>query len=263
MTVRNPPADATAQLAGTAVYCYGVTWASSPGARRVAGVAGASVEAIGFGELAALVSPVESTSIRARRRDLLSHSQVVAEAHEHGTVLPLRFGFVFESADAVVDDFLQPRHDELVALLRRFEGRVEVTVKAYYREEAVLAEIIRDNPRIAQLREATRSRPAAATMPMRLELGERVARELQARTQRDARALLDRLRPLALAVDVDEEPIEHRVLQASFLVEQGRVADFDKAMEELAREHAQSVHFKYLGPLPPHSFVDLAPSGRA
>jgi hypothetical protein len=257
--VQNLSATSGNAASATALYCYGVTWAEAARPQQGAGVAGASVEPVGHRELAALTSHVESTKIRARRRDLLSHSDVLSAALEHGTVLPFRFGVVFESEAALVDDFLQPRHDELTGLLRTFEGRGELTVKAFYREQAILAEIVRENPRIARLREATRHSNEASTYSLKVELGESAAGELQERTRRDRHALLERLRPLAIDVEVDEEPIEHQVLRASFLVDLDRVPAFDEVMDELARSQAERMHFKYLGPLAPHSFVSLTP----
>jgi gas vesicle protein GvpL/GvpF len=255
VSVQNLPA-----ASATALYCYGVTWAEAARPQRGTGVGGGSVEPVRHSELAALTSHVDSTKIRAKRRDLLSHSEVLSAALAHGTVLPFRFGVVFQSDAALVDDFLRPRHDELTGLLRTFEGRGELTVKAFYKEDAILAEIVRDNPRIARLREATRHDTVASTYPLRVELGERAAGELQERTRRDRHALLERLRPLAIDVEVDEEPIEHQVLRASFLVDLERVAAFDEVMNELARSQAERMHFKYLGPLAPHSFVSLTPA---
>ena len=52
-----------------------------------------------------------------------------------GPVLPLRFGTVLRDEDAVVTELLEPRRDELAALLRQFERLVELRVKAFYVEE--------------------------------------------------------------------------------------------------------------------------------
>jgi hypothetical protein len=57
--------------------------------------------------------------------------------------------------------------------------------------------------------------------------------------------------------DVDQEPLEHQVLRASFLVDRGRLDDFDAAMNELERSEDGRMRFRYVGPLPPHSFVSL------
>jgi len=245
------------------LYCYGVTWAKVGPPDRASGVGGEAVGVVADRGLAALTSAVASTSIKAKRRDLLNHSEVLAAALERGTVLPLRFGVVFEDETALVDEFLRPRREEFERLLKQFEGRVELTVRATYDERAILAEVVNENPRIARLREETRHGNAAATYPLKVELGELAAAELRKRTDRDQRALLDRLRKLAVDFEVDQEPIEHQVLRASFLVERGKVSAFDDAMEELAREHAGRIRFKYVGPLAPHSFVSVGTSGAA
>ena len=52
-----------------------------------------------------------------------------------------------------------------------------------------------------------------------------------------------------------EVPIE--VLRASVLVDRRDVPRVDRALDELARNRARDMLFKYLGPLPPHSFVSL------
>ena len=145
------------------LYCYGVTWANVGPPDRATGVGGEAVGFVADGGLAALTSAVASTSIKAKRRDLLNHSEVLTAALERGTVLPLRFGVVFEDETALVDEFLRPRRQELEGLLRRFEGRVELTVRATYDEQAILAEVVGENPRIARLREETRQRIPSAS----------------------------------------------------------------------------------------------------
>jgi len=170
-------------------------------------------------------------------------------------VLPLRFGTVFESEQALVGEFLAPRQRELARLLREVDGQVELRVSAHYREDALLAEIVRENGRVATLRDATKG---GAGHPALVELGELVAAEVQARTARDARALLERLRTHTVRYDVGEEPIEYQLLRASFLVKRERVAAFEAELERYSSEQSERVDVKLVGPLPPHSFVELA-----
>jgi hypothetical protein len=244
----------------TALYCYGVTWAQSVAPVRSAGLGGKAVEPVTFGELAALVSEAPAGKVRARRADLMCHFDVLGAAFENGTVLPMRFGIVFDDERVLVEEFLRPRHDELAGLLRELHDKVELRVTAFYREDEILAEIVRDNPRVARLREVTREQGA---QPLMLELGELVAAELQARAARDGRAIVERLRPLSLRYELDEEPIENQVLRGSFLVERKRVPAVDEALDDLASGQAGRIDFKYVGPLPPHSFVDLTREGRS
>jgi hypothetical protein len=239
---------------------YGIVPAETPLDGVPAGIGGAPVSRVVSGGLAALVSPVEGEELRATRRDLLSHSAVLERAIAAGPVLPLRFGIVLRDEDAVAEELLEPRRDELVALLERFERLVELRVKAFYDEEAVLREIVRSDPAIARLNEATRGAPDAAAQVQRVRLGEAVAYAFEATRESDSRAILARLRPLAEDFVV-EEGESSLAFTASFLVDRGRVEAFDTAMDELAREHEGRITFKYLGPLPPHSFVSLQGGG--
>ena len=251
MAVESPPRGVSA----TALYCYGVVALDSAGRQPGAGLGRKPVEPVSYGEVAALTSAVPPGRVRARRSDLLTHFDVLGKAFERGTVLPMRFGIVFDDEDSLVAEFLRPRHDELTGLLRELRDRVELRVTAHYREEAILAEIVRENPRVASLREATRGETSAP--PLLIELGELVTNELQARTRRDAQALLRALRRLALRYELDEQPIEYQVLRGSFLVERRRFDAFDASLETFAAEHRETIDVKLVGPLPPHSFVAL------
>src|SRR5919201_5330627 len=128
---------------------YGIIPAETPLDGVPAGVGGAPVGRVVSGGLAALVSPVEGEELKATRRDLLSHSAVLERAIAAGPVLPLRFGIVLRDEDAVTDELLEPRRDELAALLERFERLVELPGKAFYVQEAVVRGIVRPHPAIA------------------------------------------------------------------------------------------------------------------
>lgn len=259
MAVQSPPRPGADDASATGVYCYGVV--SARDARpQPRGLGDMPVEPVVRDDLAALASRVPAGTVRARRRDLLSHMDVLSAAFEHGTVLPLRFGTVFENDEALVHDFLAPRHDELAGLLRDLSGQGELRVTAHYREDAILAEVVRESRRIAQLREATRG--AAAGHPALIQLGELVVAEVKARTARDSRALLERLRKHARRYEVGEEPVQYELLRASFLVERKRVPKFEAELERFAAEQAGRADVKLTGPLPPHSFVSLSHGGR-
>src|SRR6186997_142697 len=172
MALETPPTKGAPNLSTTALYCYGVTPADTAASQVASGVGGGDVEPISHGELAVLTSSVPPGKVRARRADLLKHFDVLATAFERGTVVPLRFGIVFDGEEALVRDFLEPRQKELSRLLRELRDRVELRVTAHYREQAVLAEIVRESPRIARLREQTQG---GGSPPLLIELGELVS----------------------------------------------------------------------------------------
>ena len=78
--------------------------------------------------------------MRAKRRDLLAHSDVLQEAYGNGVVLPLRFGMLFDSEDELRDRLIDPRRDELLSLLERFDGVAEMRVRAQYARPGIRLE---------------------------------------------------------------------------------------------------------------------------
>jgi hypothetical protein len=202
-------------------YVYGVTWSGRGGARS-AGIRDAAVTTVAHGELSALVSEIGAEPLRAKRRDLLRHSDVLQDAFTSAPVLPFRFGTVLGSPQSVVDHLLAPRHEELVALLQQFEGLSELRLRARFVEEALLAEIVREDPRIAALREI---------------VGSLVAHALQ--------------------VHVDEQGEELEVVRASFLVNERGARKLERAAEALAAASSRLLRMDLVGPMPPHSFAAL------
>jgi|SRR5438477_4149020 len=233
----------------TSVYVYGVTWADGTIARRGSGVAGADVGAVEQGELAAIVSPVPDRFVRARRRDLMSHMDVLADVFASRTVLPLRFGSVFPGPEAVAGELLGTRYEELVELLHRFDGLAELRVRGAYREEELLAEIVAEEPRIAAMR---------GVDALRIQLGEAVAGAVARRRERDLRMLAETLGPLVKDMALEDLRTEFELIRASYLVDEQDIGKFDRRMDELARREQGRITFTYAGPLPPHSFVALA-----
>jgi hypothetical protein len=236
------------------VYVYGITRAGASPPRR-AGVLGAPVTTIDCGALAAIASLMPDGNVRAKRRDLLRHSDVLQQAFAAGVVLPLRFGTLFPGRQALAGELLTPHQDRLLSLLDRFDGAGEMRLRVSYDDQSsILAEIVRGNPAIARLRAGTRDSTARGSL---VQLGEAVADAFAARRRADAETIVTRLAATAVDVVVDEQESELEVVRASFLVERKGLDTFEKALESVALVHRHLMNFSCTGPLPPHSFVDL------
>jgi len=236
------------------LYAYAVVRgdASPPGRR---GVLDAPVAAVRDGGVAVLVSRLSSDHVRAKRRDLLAHSDVLQEAHGNGVVLPFRFGMLFDSEDELRERLIGPRRDELLSLLERFEGVAEMRLRARYHDrESVLADVVKDDPEILRLRDRARSQGDL------VQLGERVAKRYERRRSIDADTILSRLGAHADNTYVDELDDELAVLKASFLIRGRKRKKFDAELDAVALRLRHLVAFTCTGPLPPHSFVTLGDS---
>ena len=241
------------------VYVYGVVRAGSSVPSSVEGVANQPVGTIEADGLAAVTSDLVEARLRVRRRDLLSHLRVLETVFAETTIVPCAFGMVLTDRETVESELLVGRRGELLGLLERLEGRMQLNLTASYDEEAVLREIVREDSEIASLSARNRALGAAGHFDS-IRLGERVARALAERRAVDFDRLLGRLSAEADDVIVDPAA-ETVVLKASFLVARNRRARFDAALEGLVADEAPRITFESIGPLPPTAFAGLQAAG--
>jgi hypothetical protein len=252
---------ATPTPQGTSLYVYGVISAADaagwPGAEGVDGPA-ATVRAVAEGELAALVSALPADRIPGRRDDLEAHRRVLSLANERGTTIPMRFGIVIDGDDRLREDLLAGHAPELTDLMHKLDGHVQMTVRAFYAEDALLREVAESDPEIVSRTAAVHGLSELESRQERIELGELVAERVTARREQDAQALLDALSPLVTEVRVDEPGSERVALNAQLLVRRDRRSVLDDAVEVLGAALQGQLALRYLGPLPPYSFTDLS-----
>jgi hypothetical protein len=238
-------------------YVYGVVRAKGRSKRAGKGIGGEPLRVIAADGLGALTSDVPGEELEAGREELLTHSRVLEQALEAGVVLPMRFGVVMPDEDTVRAELLDAHRDELEAQLEEMSGKVEMNVKAIYDEGEVLREVLAENPDIARMREKLQGSSEEATYYERIDLGERIVAALGDKRAADEEAIVEGLSPHALAVEVGQPMHERMAVNASFLVHEDALANFDAELDRIAASHGERLRFKATGPLPPHSFVEL------
>ncbi|MEV0263226.1 GvpL/GvpF family gas vesicle protein [Streptomyces sp. NPDC050617] len=210
------------------------------------------VRALSEGRLTAIVSDCPER-LRPKRRDLMAHQQVLARVGESSAVLPMRFGSVSPS-DEAVRTVLSEQAERYHEQLERLTGRVEYNVKAVHREEAVLHLVLADSAELRALAEANRA-AGGGTYEQRLRFGELVAGSVREREERDARLVEEALLPLSEESRPGPESGGWFV-NMSFLVEKGEgVDELLSTIDELTGNHPH-MELNVHGPLPPYSFVE-------
>ncbi|MEV5981196.1 GvpL/GvpF family gas vesicle protein [Streptomyces sp. NPDC052114] len=239
-------------------YIYGIASSSHPalpdgmeGIGRPACV----VRVLKHGELAAIVSDAPD-DLRPKRRDLLAHQNVLSEAGAAGAVLPMRFGSLAPDDEAVVT-VLGDRADHYEERLRSLDGKVEYNVKATHDEQAVLHQVLAENPDLRAMVEANQAQ-GGGSYEQKLRLGEMVTATVRAREASDAVEVRRALEPAAEAVGVGPEGAGW-LANISFLVNRKTADGFLAAVEEL-RATQPHLELRLHGPLPPYSFVDPGPA---
>lgn len=217
------------------------------------------VRVVEFGDLGAIVGDAPGDSAKATRDQALAHARVLEVAVKDAPVVPFRFGTVVAD-DSVGPELLGAWHDPLAQILERVHDHVQLTLKADYREDAVMREILESQPEIAQLREQTRGRDEITTRDIRLRLGELVGMVLEQLRELDAGAIVERLHPLSVAWKIEPLEGEFMVLNAPFLVERRRTGEFEEAAGILADEQVKRMRLTLLGPMPAFDFIGEQPA---
>ncbi|MBW8794916.1 MAG: GvpL/GvpF family gas vesicle protein [Streptomyces sp.] len=239
-------------------YVYGITAAAHPAlpdGMDGVGDPPRQVRVLTAGELAAIVSDAPE-GLRPKRRDLLAHQNVLAEAGGGGCVLPMRFGSVAPDDDTVTG-VLTERVDHYLERLRTLDGKVEYNIKASHVEDAVLHRVMSENPELRALTEANR-KAGGGSYESRLRLGEMVAGAVKAREAEDAADVRQALEPEAAAVSVGPESTGWLV-NLSFLLDRHSAETFLAGVERLRKSHPH-LDLSVNGPLPPYSFVEPGPA---
>jgi hypothetical protein len=240
-------------------YVYGITRAE-PELPDVGGVEDAELRIVEHDAVAAVVSDAGEGPLRATAAGLKAHTRVLDELAAGLTVLPLRFGTVVTDDRAVVDAMLAPNIDHLTELLDRLDGHVQLTVKVFNDEDAILRDVVETDSRVGGLWKKVQGIPAEAAYYDRIALGQEIARAVEQRKVGVAQPLFDALVELSADAQAKEPKQELLVLDADFLVPRSQLEQFDAKVDALAKDRPE-LEFRYLGPMPAYSFAGLVLQG--
>jgi len=190
------------------------------------------------------VSTVNVDRPLGTREDLLAHERVVESLAARTTVLPMRFGAVMATADAVIDELMAPYHDWFADVLADLAGRVEFIIAGTYVRDTVLREVIMANPEAMRLRENVRRLSADAGYYERIRLGELIVQALEGMRETDNAALAEAMAPYAVAVAPRQPVGDDAAADVAFLVSDAGRERFEAAVEDLGDRWAGRVRLR-------------------
>lgn len=256
-------------------YVYGITPASIDVRRAPDGLDDAPLELCVDEDLAAVASRLDAERYSAGEIErgtenvewlaprAVAHDRVLTWLSDHGPVVPLPIFSLF-STDEAVRRTLREKRVELQSALRRVERGREYALRVY-RIDAELATVAAEHStRLAEL-----ERSAAAASPGQRYLLERKLdaerkKELHGIGASIARQIASALRPFA--VETVETRVAARavrpdaegtlILDIAFLVDRGKLEDFQRALTEIVAKHGgRGFRFDFTGPWPPYHFA--------
>ena len=242
-------------------YIYGVMAANHRQEFGPLGVGGRGdiVYTLPYRDIAAIISSSPIVKYEVDKANTTTHARVLEEVAKQGPVLPVRFGTIAENEQDIIEKVLKDRYQEFSELLRKMEGKVELGVRARWKDQnAIFAEVVEENQDIKNVKEALlKERNIQKKYAGNVKIGEMVQKELEEKKKREAEALLAVLRPLSLEWRENPAPGDMNLVNAAFLVAKEKESEFDKAVIDFESAHSPRLLLKYTAALVPYNFVQI------
>ncbi len=239
-------------------YVYGVIEADQPltFGRMGIGGTGEMVYTVNHRDIAAVVSATPIAILDPTRENALAHEHVIEEVMKRHTVIPMSFGTVFRTEDDI-REVLRSIYPSLKDVLKQMAGKLEFGLKVMWDREKIMDELKAEDEEIRRFQQELTRKHLQSTYFARMQLGRMVERGLAERSTRYVREIYEGLRSVCVA-SRDNKPIgDKMILNAAFLIEKEREAEFDAAVNRVARKFGDRLNFKYTGPWPPYNFVNI------
>jgi len=238
-------------------YIYGIIEEPQPKRFSFSGIGGADVYTINHESIAAVVSETELSEIDPTRKNVQAHTIVQEELLKEYCLLPMGFGMVADD-EGEVHRLLESNYDGLLGELHRLVGKIEVELKVFWEQEAVMKEIQEESQEFSRLK----ARVNAASSPLEVrnqlvEAGKLVEAIVQNWKTKYAELVYAILQELAYEAKVNNPVGIKNLLNTSFLIEKSRESEFKEQVYKLDARFQDRMNFKYVGPLPPYNFVNL------
>ena len=226
------------------------------------GGAGSRVYTVNYLDLAAVVSDSGTVKeYRMNKENATRHEAVIGAVLKEFTVLPVGFGCVTGGPEQLREKVLKGHFDELEQLLDQMDGKVELALKAIWKDKRIIRqEILKTDPRIQRRLNkiiGAGKMDLSQVIVSSTELGSRLISTIEKIKERQTRILLETLEEKAVDTRLKKVYSPLMIFNAAFLVNRPREEEFDKAVGELDERYGSDVKFIYTGPLAPYSFVNL------
>lgn len=238
------------------IYLYAIARSGCPDLDLPAGIAGQPVYCVTSEPLCAFVSDFDGATIRAERRHIAA-SQAVLRALQAGIdLLPMVFGVLTPSAEAV-GDLLGKHRDSLLAQLDRVGGSVEMGVRLNLDVPDPIAYVVKQSAELRRARDRAFGRHQQPSHGERIRLGQLCETALKSFREAQAARLVEQLSACCTAISTLPIQEDRQVANLAVLVPRAGVAAFEAAVLAAAETFDDDMAFNLNGPWPPHNFVQL------
>lgn len=239
------------------LYLYAIVPAFDGKSLGAIGLDSGTVYSVTNGHVSAIVSDVLGT-LRPERRHLAAHQGVLKRLVAEATgVLPVAFGVVAESAEAIHKILSRNRHT-LLEQLRRVEDHAEMGLRVTWDVPNIFEYFVATHPELRAARDRFFGGGREPSQDDKLEVGRLFDGLLTEERESHSERVEEILSPHCAEIKRAKLRNEREAVNLVCLVQRDRQAEFGAAVFDAAALFDNSYAFDYNGPWAPHNFVDLA-----
>jgi hypothetical protein len=237
-------------------YLYAIMTGSEERDYGPFGIDGGNVYTVPAGGVAAIVSDLRQGKIRPERRNLAAHRDVLNRLMQDSTVLPMTFGVIGESRQAI-QKILSRNQEAFASQLRRLAGKVEMGLHVTWDVPNIFEYFVFTHPELRAARDQIMSAQGGPTQEEKIELGHLFERALN----EDREALTAKVEEFLSAhcFEIRRNPCRDvmGVMNLACLINSREQGEFQADVLQAASFFDSNFSFDYNGPWAPHNFVEV------
>ncbi len=171
-------------------------------------------------------------------------------------VVPMAFGIIAPTADEVLR-ILEKAYLQFKTALKKVAGKAEFVVQICMDKKEFLNELININPEIQKLKKEVLLKGGIWGLPAKLKLGKLIQEKSEVMRRLYIKDIETFLRKLFFDFTLNKLIEDEMIANFSFLIERAKELKLDRKMQELGKKYERKLRFKYIGPMPPYSFVNI------
>ncbi|MCL7745808.1 GvpL/GvpF family gas vesicle protein [Halalkalibacter alkaliphilus] len=214
-----------------------------------------NIYTIHFKDIAMVVAQVPLKIYTPKKENLLAHQTVISTVMKEHSVIPISFGNVFKKEEDV-KVLLKKLYSQFKQLFPQIENKIEVGLKIIGKKEW-LKKMLEKNTSISKLKNEIESKSKDAAFYDRIQLGELTRNSFKVIEEKIVNEVFSPLTKISVASKQNDVVNERMLLNAAFLIDCDKEAEFDQKVNECYHQWGDKVDFKYSGPWPPYNFINI------
>jgi hypothetical protein len=251
-----PERETEVSIASGKSYIYAIVEGGEPRFYEALGLEGKDVYTIPDGRVAAVISDLTGPKVRPERANLTAHHAVLKRLMTVTTPLPLAFGTVAASPEAIHKILLRNER-AFVEQLARVAGKVEMGLRVTWDVPNIFEYFVNIHSDLRMARDRLMGTLHEYTQEEKIELGRMFDRLLNEDRENHTVRVERVLAPLCVEFKVNSCRNEREVLNLACLVKRNAQEAFSNGVFAAAKLFDNHFSFDFSGPWAPHNFVEI------